>query len=305
MYIYLNAPPFTAGVFRELRLVRGMRAEIGEELRGWRWGEPPVAPPPLGVRLSVSEVAGGYCETRRDVYLRRVLRVRHEPNGGMRFGAYVHEVFRRSLTRLRRLIEDGVTRGWDLLQQFDAEAVAREAAAAAGADQDPRGVELARFLAVQVAARVDDIASRSRADPLSLAARAVPLLMEHVIDGRPLGLTTVRADALLYGIVVELKVGFEEVERHERHALALAGYALAVEADEEVPVDAGLAIYISFNGGVKLRAAPVPIGEGLRREFLEERNRLMELVHSGADPGVSPACSSKCPLYSYCHGGRS
>jgi CRISPR-associated protein Csa1 len=292
-------------VFRELRLVRGMRAEIGEELRGWRWGEPPVAPPPLGVRLSVSEVAGGYCETRRDVYLRRVLRVRHEPNGGMRFGAYVHEVFRRSLTRLRRLIEDGVTRGWDLLQQFDAEAVAREAAAAAGADQDPRGVELARFLAVQVAARVDDIASRSRADPLSLAARAVPLLMEHVIDGRPLGLTTVRADALLYGIVVELKVGFEEAERHERHALALAGYALAVEADEEVPVDAGLAIYISFNGGVKLRAAPVPIGEGLRREFLEERNRLMELVHSGADPGVSPACSSKCPLYSYCHGGRS
>jgi len=74
---------------------------VGEELRGWRWGEPPVAPPPLGVRLSVSEVVGGFCESRRDLYLRRVLRVRVEPNGALKFGAYIHEVFRRALVKLR------------------------------------------------------------------------------------------------------------------------------------------------------------------------------------------------------------
>jgi CRISPR-associated protein Csa1 len=110
----------------------------------------------------------------------------------------------------------------------------------------------------------------------------------------------VRADAVVHGVVLEVKVGAEE---YERHALALAGYALAIEADEEVPVDAGLLIYISFNGGVKLKAIPVAVGEGLRRAFLEERNRLMELMHSGADPGLSPACSARCPLYGYCHGG--
>jgi len=197
-------------------------------------------------------------------------------------------------------VEEGVVKGWELLQHFDGEAVAREAAGAAGAEADPRGVELARFLAVQIAARVDEVASRGRADPLSVAARAVPLLVEYVIDGRPLGLTLVRADALLHGVVVEVKVGVEELERY---SLALAGYALAVEADEEVPVDAGLLIGVSFNGGVKLRAVPVPIGEGLRREFLEARNRLMELLDSCADPGVSPACSNKCPLYGHCHGG--
>jgi CRISPR-associated protein Csa1 len=114
-----------------------MRVEVGEELRGWRWGEPPVAPPPLGVRLSVSDVVGGFCESRRDVYLRRVLRVRVEPNGAVKFGGYIHEVFRRSLVALRRLVEEGVVKGWELLQHFDAEAVAREAAEAAGAD--PRG----------------------------------------------------------------------------------------------------------------------------------------------------------------------
>jgi CRISPR-associated protein Csa1 len=198
------------------------------------------------------------------------------------------------------LVEEGVVKGWELLQHFDAEAVAKEAAEAAGADPDPRGVELARFLAVQVAARVDEVASRSRSDPLSVAARAVPLLAEYVIDGRPLGLTLVRADAVAHGVVLEVKMG---AEGYERHALALAGYASAIEADEEMPVDTGLLIYISFNGGVKLKAVPVAVGEGLRRVFLEERNRLMELVHSGADPGLSPACNARCLLYGYCNGG--
>ena len=177
-----------------LRLVRGMRVEVGEELRGWRWGEPPVAPPPLGVRLSVSDVVGGFCESRRDVYLRRVLRVRVEPNGAVKFGGYIHEVFRRSLVALRRLVEEGIVKGWELLQHFDAEAVAKEAAEAAGADPDPRGVELARFPAVQVAAKVDEVTTRGRSDPLSVA---VPLLAEYVINGRPLGLTLVRADVIV------------------------------------------------------------------------------------------------------------
>jgi len=82
----------------------------------------------------------------------------------------------------------------ELLQHFDAEAVAKEAAEAAGADPDLRGVELARFLAVQVAARVDEVTTRGRSDPLSVA---VPLLAEYVIDGRPLGLTLVRADVIV------------------------------------------------------------------------------------------------------------
>ena len=222
----------SAVMFRELRLVRGMRVEVGEEFRGWRWGEPPVAPPPLGMRLSVSDVVGGLCESRRDVYLRRVLRVRVEPNGVVKFGGYIHEG--RSLVALRRLVEEGVVKGWELLQYFDAEAVAKEAAGA-----DPRGAELARLLAVQAAAKVDEVTTRGRADPLSVAARAVPLLAEYVIDGRPLGLTLVRADAVVHGVVLEVKVGAEE---YERHALALAGYALSKEADEEVPVDAGLLI---------------------------------------------------------------
>ncbi|MEM1888409.1 MAG: CRISPR-associated protein Cas4 [Pyrobaculum sp.] len=59
-------------MFRELKWVRGLRVDVSEELRGWRWDSPPVAPPPVGVRISLSELGGGLCETRRDVYLKRV-----------------------------------------------------------------------------------------------------------------------------------------------------------------------------------------------------------------------------------------
>jgi CRISPR/Cas system-associated exonuclease Cas4 (RecB family) len=45
--------------------------------------------------------------------------------------------------------------------------------------------------------------------------------------------------------------------------------------------------------------SPVAVGEGIRRAFLKERNRLMELVHSGADPWPSPACSARCHPYGY------
>ena len=78
----------------------------------------------MGVRLSVSEVVGGGCESRRDLYLKRVLKVRIDPSDGMKFGAYIHEVFRRSLAALRRLIEGGATKGWELIHEFDAGAVA-------------------------------------------------------------------------------------------------------------------------------------------------------------------------------------
>jgi len=281
-----------------LKWLKSVRVEVSEELRGWRWDSPPVAPPPLGVRVSVSEIAGGVCETRRDVYLRRVAGVEGRPSRAVKYGAYIHEVFRLSLKRLRRLVEDGVASGWELLQAFDAEEVAKEAAAAAEFEPDVRGVKLARWLAVQVAARVDEVRSRSHVDADSLAARAVPMWTEYVVDGRPLGLTYVRADALAFDVVVEVKVGAES----PRHELAVAGYALALEADEEVPVERGLLLYVHVNDVVKVRAKPVVIGDSLRRLFLEERDSLMELVSSRRDPGLAPRCPDSCPFFAYCHG---
>ena len=287
-------------MFRELKWVRGLRVDVSEELRGWRWDSPPVAPPPVGFRISLSELGGGLCETRRDVYLKRVAGVKARPSAALNFGSYIHGVFVKTLRRLRRLVEEGVASGWELLSAFDPEAVAREAAA--GGEVDERGVKLARWLAVQVAARLDEVASRAvYVDSYSLAARAVPLLEEYVVDGRPLGLTMVKADAFLYDVVVEVKVGPE----HSRHKLALAGYAMALEADEEVPVDRGLLVYVHVNSRVRVTATPVAIGDSLRWAFLEERDALLELLDSGRDPGLASACLESCPFFEVCHGANS
>ncbi len=285
--------------WRELRRLRALRGEVSEELRGWRWDSPPVAPPPLGARLSVSEIANGHCESRRDLYLRRVLRLGGRPTPAMRWGAYLHEVLRMSLSAARRLVSEGVVEGWELLERFDSASIAEEAARRAGAEPDPRAARLARFIALRVAADLDEAASRTvHLDAESLANRVVPVLSEYAVDGSYLGLTSLRADALAYDVVLEVKVGGEA----EGHRLALAGYALAIEADLELPIEHGLLVYVNVNHRVSLRVRPVHIGDALRRMFLEARDQAMELVESGRDPGLAPRCPDTCPFHWHCHG---
>jgi len=274
-----------------------MRVDVDESLRGWRWDEPPVQPPPLGVRLAVSDVANRYCDSGRDLYLRRVLRVEASPSDAMRFGRFVHDVLRLSLREARRLIIDGVDSGDELLNGFDAARVVEEAAAGAGWVFDERGVRLARYVAVQVAAELDRVLARgSFVDREALAHRVAPMILEYPVDGSVLGLTQLFVDAVAFDIPIEVKVG-HSIDSHE---LALAGYALAMEAEFEVPVNHGLLIYVHVNSRVRLRVRHVAIGDSLRRRFLEARDELMELVASGRDPGRSGRCPASCPFLQVC-----
>lgn len=288
--------------WRELKRLRAAGVEASEELRGWRWDSPPISPPPYRIRLYMSEVVNGYCDSRRDLYLRRVLRVEARPTPSMKWGAYLHEILRRSLSELRRIIADGVTEGEELLSVFDAEAVVRKAAEAVEFEPNSKGVKLAKFIAIQTAAELDEIASRSRhLDPESLAHRVVPILAEYAIDGSPLGLTFLKVDALMYDVVLEVKVGGEL----EAHSVALAGYAMALESDVELPVDYGLLVYVNVNHRVSIRVRPVLIGDAIRRQFLEARDEAMDLVESGKDPGLAARCVDSCPFFYYCHGASS
>lgn len=60
---------------------------VAEELRGWNWDKPPLSPI-FDTRLGVYEVAGHYCPTGRDIYLRRVMKVRVPPSPAMAQGGY-------------------------------------------------------------------------------------------------------------------------------------------------------------------------------------------------------------------------
>ncbi len=283
--------------WNEVRRLRALRVDVPEDLRGWRWDSSPVAPPPLGVRISASDIANRYCPTGRDLYLKR--RVRAEPSPAMLRGRYLHAVFKHSLNAAASIIEGGAQEGWELLQRFSPEEVAGRAACEVGTTADEHGAKLARSIAVRVAAELEGAASRlGIADPRSLAARAVPLVAEYAVDGGYIGLTQLKIDALLLDIVLEVKTG----RPIDEHRLALAAYAMALEAEYEIPVDHGLLVYISVNSRVSIRAVPVAIGASLRRWFLEARDELMELVASGRDPGTAGNCERTCPFYPHCHG---
>ncbi|MCC7103692.1 MAG: CRISPR-associated protein Cas4, partial [Chloroflexi bacterium] len=86
------------------RLLADARSEgIADELRGWSWQRAPVRPV-YDTPLAVYEVAGKYCPSGRDVYLRRVLGLRAAPNRAMQDGAAVHALVASLFTAAKRLV---------------------------------------------------------------------------------------------------------------------------------------------------------------------------------------------------------
>lgn len=277
---------------RYLRLVRGLEASVSPDLRGWSWDREPVAPS-YPVRISVHEISNRYCESGRDIYLRYVLGVKPGRRREVVLGAYLHEVFRLVSRRVRRVLEDGVD-GGGVLASVSVEEVVREAAAAVGmGEPDPLGALFAEWLLRQYAAEADQAAAVLGGD---VADAVVPTLHEVPVDGRVLGLRPMRIDALAMGVVVEVKFS----EPRPEHRLALAGYALGVEAEYEVPVDRGLLIYFSLGTRVRVRAVPVAIGDALRREFLAARDELAAIAYSRRDPGMPGTCSDRCLFRGFC-----
>ena len=89
--------------FRILRRTFTARG-ISEELRGWSFEEPPVQPPGEAHLLSVSELAGRYCSSMRDIYLRRVLKVRLPPSVKLVRGLAFHAICHRLLFEVKKLV---------------------------------------------------------------------------------------------------------------------------------------------------------------------------------------------------------
>lgn len=220
-------------VRRLLRVLheRSVVYPVPPELRGWSFDRPPVRPRAF-LGLSVWEVAS-YCPTRRDVWLRRVAGVwpRSVPDT-LSFGSAVHEVVARVVDGLRRCAVLG-----DL---FSCGSVVDEAL---------KGFEGAEWFG-----RLKDIASLVHGPVLAdylwgrFGEGSHPLMeavSEVVVDGSPLGLSSrIRADAVLGGnVVVEIKAG----RPSRQHVIAVTAYAMALEANLEVPVDYAVLVYIIHN----------------------------------------------------------
>lgn len=305
-----------------LKLSRKQNERIGisEELRGWSWDQPPVEPPVRGVELSVSDVASRYCRSMRDIYLRFVLGIKAKPTSRMVEGRVYHEVLRSVVEEMKK-----IAYGCSLVEGYEVLAKIMESSEQKVSelivkilntenlrlDDDSyrkifdKGLKLWRFLALKYAASIDHVRSRHDGSSIdSIISQAIPQVAEYKVDGTPLGLSkSLSVDVFMPTyMVVDYKTG----SRKNFHKLSTTGYALALEAELEVEVNAGATTYIWFNSKnlPRVRVEYHFIGDELRREFLETRDMLLEIIEHSRDPGLPSKCYSFCPYKSFCREGR-
>ena len=302
----------------QLRLKLLKYGEIRDELRGWNWHKPPLEAPDLNIKLSVSEISSRYCTTMRDIYIRRVLKVPWNPTPVMIEGAIYHDIIKEVSIRAKRIIylndfndggdifialmensrrkveEIALKRSKGILDNVELEKITRKA------------LSLWRFLSLSIASKVDSILSKYGKISLdAIAMLSTVFIVECVVDGSPLGLSNkLVIDAFQPGnIIVEFKTG----RKHYFHKYALAGYALALECDTNIPVDFGILVYIHVeeNKTPKISVEPVLIDNELRYKFIELRDEAFNIIHTEHDPGKADYCEISCPYYEYCNpGGR-
>lgn len=289
-------------------LPEARRRGVAEELRGWRWAEPPLLPvyaPPL----AVYEVAGKYCASGRDVYLRRVERLSAPPNRGMVEGRTLHALVADLLVEAKRLIYQhgsACVAALDGLREYPlprVDALALEPGARRELEAKLQAVRA--YEARRIVARVEEVLARQpRAGADALAVLALPVHTEVKLDGTYLGLSPhLSADGLMLAelLVADLKFG----PREEFHRLTTAGYALVWESLYEVPVDVGCVVYVEVRAGrVSVERDYHPIDDELRQWFIEERDEKQRLVAEAIDPGLPARCPRTCPYWRVCHVGE-
>ena len=274
-----------ADMDKRFRILRQELSErpISNELRGWSYEAPPIKPLSTSLKLGVGELAGRYCETLRDIYLKRVLGVRPPPNFKMARGIAFHEVMKVVLFDIKKFIYENLSGGGKSLLTsllprsesvgFDAVSKA-EAALGSRLSEDERKLvasscsNLYEFLIIQGAAALDRTLSKyPHAEPDSVVNAAIPPVSERKVDGSFVGLSAELSVDIYtpYNAIADVKTG----EVRSFHPLTLAGYALALESDEGIPIDFGFIIYVKLERRVpSFTIKPLIVGDEVRREFL-------------------------------------
>ncbi|MEW6228936.1 MAG: type I-A CRISPR-associated protein Cas4/Csa1 [Bacillota bacterium] len=281
--------------------------EIAPELRGWNWHQPPLEPA-YDVPLAVYEVAGKYCSTGRDVYLRKVQHCRATPNKDMVMGSAFHEALADILVRAKRLIYvhgvdnlREILRGLQEPTQGITEKHKHELSTEDFIELDRRLTTIYEFEVARLSIRIQDAVAKQpyiRED--SLVATAIPVMVEQRLDGSFLGLSQMlSADAFVLPepMIMDLKYG----EARKFHKLATTGYALVMESVYEYPVNLGCIVYLKFNGDrITISKDIHIIDDELRQWFMEERDQKARMLYEEIDPGVSKDCYPTCPFRKYC-----
>lgn len=294
---------------RILRHIHNNRPDISEELRGWSWRHPPLLFPYESVRLAISETYGTACPSGRDIYLRHVLHMKTKPTKQQIEGYLIHFLLNKFITTFKQFITREPTTPDDLYTMLIAErpliyqewqAYLRSQEADLG-EADKVFEQYYKTLWIPMALEAcSEYAKVVMANPYAtqetVLAKIMPVFSEFEVDGTSLGFSDIcRVDYFTpFGLIVEVKTTFP----HEMHRLAAAAYAMAVEANFEIPVDYALLQYIWLmrNGRLRVAQRLVSLTDALRIRAVEVRDQRARIIAEGLDPAPEEVCSSECPF---------
>ena len=133
----------------------------------------------------------------------------------------------------------------------------------------------------------------------NIVGLAFPPFVERKIDGSLVGLSkNLSLDVFTpYSVIMDFKTG---VERYE-HRLAVTGYALALEADNETDVNFGFVVYIRFGKSIHFVQKEFTVSDELGREFLEIRDEIAEIWRFKCNVNFFDLLFQiGCSLYTWC-----
>lgn len=287
-------------------LPRSRQSDVAEELRGWNWHQPPLLPP-YETKLGAYEIANAYCPTHRDLYLRRVQKVKCQPSLAMMRGSFLHEVLVKELVKAKRVIyEKGVQNYKEIFLALEKKEDHKLHEQITLDKKQKHSLEdeaciVAKFENQRVISRIHDIlVKQPYINEDSLVNLALPVVAEQKVDGSFLGMSShLSLDAYTFSEPMILDLKFAEKKRF--HKLQTTAYALAMEAVYEFPINLGCIVYAKFKDERLLIEKDIHIiDDELRQWFIEERDEKMRMVEEEIDPGIAE-CTEACPYLNICH----
>lgn len=300
---------YTVGdVIRLCRVFRGMPCEVSEELRGWSWSVPPLLYS-YDFLLPVSDIASGFCDTGRFIYLKYVAREKEKPSWRLRRGSLIHSILSEASSAAKSLVFQGILSEEEFREEFMAagEAALRRCREEFKDLKDVSSIFKLLWLRAANTFSSELAKARARSPYLSvdgIAALVFPFSTEFPVDGSLIGLSkTLRIDIVLYpNIVAEIKTR----RWHPDYELGVAAYALAFESQYEVPVNYGVVLLVKMDPArrdLKVYERVVRISDRLRQMFIDKRDEYAKIIEESLDPGKPRKCNPDCPyLHACCRG---
>ncbi|GBC73005.1 hypothetical protein HRbin04_00400 [archaeon HR04] len=253
--------------------------DVDYEFRGWNYLDGPLRPP-YNITLPLYIIASETTFSSRAEYEEYVRHSRTSPSREMLLGSHLHRLLSIIVEESKAFIyRYGLLSGNNLYSYLSIIREGKIGELTADVEMKQYLNRLWMYESLQIAASVDRTLAGGIFNKDVIIQKALPFTLEYEIDGKRIGLSErLRVDALGHFMVVfELKTG----KRSEYHKLATTGYAIALESMLEHPVNVGCVVYLNFEENITtpiIKREVHAIDESLRRWFIEERDKKMEIL---------------------------